>query len=152
MGISEEIEDVKITAEKMKFSRLKRRSENLPNFAWSNWTLRHKLKLSKLVNATESIFYFWILAFFTTFLCVEIGLIDLHDFRCVSVVLIKAFSVLVLHACVCLSAIFLLYKRIFPLDQNVMQPLLMVFVLIVRRNSQIYWMEGFLLITKSSKD
>ena len=35
MGISEEIEDAKITAEKTKISRLKRRSENLPKFALS---------------------------------------------------------------------------------------------------------------------
>ena len=33
MGISEEIEDVKITAEKTKISKLKRRSENYPKFA-----------------------------------------------------------------------------------------------------------------------
>ena len=42
MGFSEEIEDAKITAEKTKISRLKRRSENWPKFAWSNWTLRYK--------------------------------------------------------------------------------------------------------------
>ena len=33
MGISEEIEDAKITAEKTKILRLKRGSENLPKFA-----------------------------------------------------------------------------------------------------------------------
>ena len=33
MGISEEIEEAKITAEKTKISRLKRRSENLPKFS-----------------------------------------------------------------------------------------------------------------------
>ena len=33
MGISEEIEDAKITAEKTKISKLKRRSENYPKFA-----------------------------------------------------------------------------------------------------------------------
>ena len=33
MGISEEIEDAKITAEKTKISKLKRRSENSPKFA-----------------------------------------------------------------------------------------------------------------------
>ena len=42
LGISEEIEDAKITTEKTKISRLKRRSENWPKFAWSNWTLRYK--------------------------------------------------------------------------------------------------------------
>ena len=78
----------------------------------------------------------------------KMGLTDLRDSRCVCVVLIKAFLVLRLQAC--LYAIFLLYKRFFPLDQNVMRPLcLMVFVLIVRGNSQIYWMEGFLLIILS---
>ena len=40
------------------------------------------------------------------------GLTELRDSHCVSVVLIKAFSVLLLEAC--LSAIFLLYKRFFP--------------------------------------
>ena len=68
---------------------------------------------------------------------VKMGLTDLRDSRCVSVVLIKAFLVLRLQAC--LKAILLLYKRFFPLDQNVMRPLcLMVFVLLVRGNSQIY--------------
>ena len=58
---------------------------------------------------------------------VKMGLTKLRDSHCVSVLLIKAFSVL------------LLYKRFFPLDQNVMRPLcLMVFVLIVRGNSKIY--------------
>ena len=33
MGISEEIEDAKITAEKTKISKLKGRSENYPKFA-----------------------------------------------------------------------------------------------------------------------
>ena len=42
MGISEEIEDAKITVKKTKISRLKRRSENWPKFAWSNRTLRYK--------------------------------------------------------------------------------------------------------------
>ena len=60
-------------------------------------------------------------------------LTDLRDSHCVSVVLIKAFSVLVLQAC--LYAIFLLYHRFFPFDQNVMRPLcLMVFILIVSGN------------------
>ena len=68
---------------------------------------------------------------------VKMGLTDLRDSHCVSVVLIKAFSALLLQAC--LSAIFLLYKRFFPLDQTVIRPLcLMVSVLIVRGNSQIY--------------
>ena len=40
------------------------------------------------------------------------GLTKLRDSHCVSVVWIKAFSVLLLQ--VCLSAIFLLYKRFFP--------------------------------------
>ena len=56
---------------------------------------------------------------------VKMGLTDLRGSRCVR--------------CVDKSLFFLLYKRFFPLDQNVMRPLcLMVFVLIVRGNSQIY--------------
>ena len=43
---------------------------------------------------------------------VKMGLTELRDSHCVSVVLIKAFSVLLLQ--VCLSAIFLLCKRFFP--------------------------------------
>ena len=42
MGISEEMKDAKITAEKTQMSILKRRAENWPKFAWSNWTLRYK--------------------------------------------------------------------------------------------------------------
>ena len=61
---------------------------------------------------------------------VKMGLADLCDSRCVSVVLIKALLVL----------LFLLYKRFSPLDQNVMTTLcLMVFVLIVRGNSQLIY-------------
>ena len=44
------------------------------------------------------------------------GLTDLRDSNCVSVVLIKAFLVLLLQAC--LKAIFFLYKRFFPFDQT----------------------------------
>ena len=43
---------------------------------------------------------------------VKMGLTELRDSHCVSVVLIKAFSVLLLQ--VCLLAIFLSYKRFFP--------------------------------------
>ena len=42
MGISEKIEDAKITADKTKISKFKQRSENSPKFARSNWTLRYK--------------------------------------------------------------------------------------------------------------
>ena len=56
----------------------------------------------------------------------------LCDSHCACVVLIKAFSVLLLQACH--KAIFLLYiKRFFPFDQNAMPALcVMVFVLIAR--------------------
>ena len=58
------------------------------------------------------------------------GLTDLRASHRVSVVLIKALSVLLLQARL-LKAFFLLYKRFFPFDQNVMRPLgLMVFILI----------------------
>ena len=53
MGISEEIEDAKITAEKTKISRLKRRSENLPKFALSIWTLIY-LALSNMDRDTAT--------------------------------------------------------------------------------------------------
>ena len=43
---------------------------------------------------------------------VKMGMTELRNSHCVSIVLIKAFSVLLLQ--VCLSAIFLLYKRFFP--------------------------------------
>ena len=49
MGISEEIEDAKITAEKTKISRLKRRSVIDYNSRDSD------IKLSKLVITTENI-------------------------------------------------------------------------------------------------
>ena len=53
MGISEEIEDAKITAEKTKISRLKRRSVIDYN---SRDQIEHSdIKLSKLVNTTENI-------------------------------------------------------------------------------------------------
>ena len=75
------------------------------------------------------------------------GLTDLHNPHCVSVVLIKAFSVLLLQAC--LQAIFLLYKRFFPFDQNVMRPLcLMVFILILG-GILIYMLSGGFLADHS---
>ena len=53
MGISEEIEDAKITAELTKISRLKRRSVIDYN---SRDQIEHSdIKLSKLVNTTENI-------------------------------------------------------------------------------------------------
>ena len=53
MGISEEMEDVKITAEKTKISGLKRRSAIDHN---SRDQIEHSdIKLSKLVNTTQNI-------------------------------------------------------------------------------------------------
>ena len=53
MGISAEIEDAKITAEKTKISRLKQRSVIEHN---SSDQIEHSdIKLSKLVNTTENV-------------------------------------------------------------------------------------------------
>ena len=41
MGISEEIEDAKITAEKNEDLKIEAKICNWPQFAWSNWTLRY---------------------------------------------------------------------------------------------------------------
>ena len=61
MGISEEIEDAKITAEKR---RSQDWSEDLKIDLNSRDQIEHSdIKLSKLVNTTENICNFWILAF-----------------------------------------------------------------------------------------
>ena len=53
MGISEEIEDAKITAEKTKISRLKRTS--VIDYNSRDQTEHSDIKLSKLVITTENI-------------------------------------------------------------------------------------------------